>query len=520
MSKTGKKTAVIIGGGPGGLTTAYEFLQQSGIQPIVIEQSNNLGGISQTIDYKGNKIDIGGHRFFSKSDRVMKWWLTILPVEDNQEDSIRISYQNKTTEISNATLPVDSDNVMLVRSRLSRILFLRKLFDYPISLNLKTINQLGVVRIAKIGFSYIKVRIFPIRNEKTLEDFFINRFGKELYLTFFKDYTEKVWGQSCKELDASWGAQRIKSLSISKAVLHALKAPFAKKELSQKNVETSLIERFLYPKFGPGQMWQRVGALVEQKGGVVLKNKKVVSMQNEGDRILSVTVRDLVTMKEDVLEGDYFISTMPVKELINSFTNPVPSEVKAVSEGLIYRDFMTVGLLLTKLKMKGANGKLLPDTWIYVQESDVKVGRIQFFNNWSPYMVSDPDKIWIGLEYFVNEGDALWEMKDEAMTNLALNEMVKIGFLDREDCVDSVVIRMPKAYPAYTGSYKDFGIVRTYTDKIENLFLVGRNGMHRYNNQDHSMLTGMLVVENILKGVVSKNNIWEINTEQEYHEAK
>ncbi len=520
MSKIERKSAIIIGGGPGGLTAAYEFLHHSDILPIVIEQSNNLGGISQTIDYKGNKIDIGGHRFFSKSNKVMDWWLTILPVEKNQEESIEVSYQNKTKHISTTGDNGSSDLVMLVRNRLSRILFLRKLFDYPLSINLKTIGQLGLFRIVRIGFSYTIIKLFPIRNEKTLEDFFTNRFGKELYMTFFKAYTEKVWGQSCKDLDASWGAQRIKGLSISKAVFHALKAPFRKSDLSQKEVETSLIERFLYPKFGPGQMWQRVGELVEEKGGIVLKNKKVVAIQNIDGKIVSVTVKDLINEKEELLEGHYFISTMPVKELVNNFTTIPPVDVKKVSDGLIYRDFMTVGLLLTKLKMTATNGKMLPDTWIYVQESDVKVGRIQFFNNWSPFMVKDPDKIWVGLEYFVNEGDELWEMKDEVMTNLALDEMVKIGFIDRKDCLDSVVIRMPKAYPAYTGSYKDFNVIRDYTDKIENLFLIGRNGMHRYNNQDHSMLTAMLSVENIINGVTSKNNIWDINTEQQYHESK
>jgi protoporphyrinogen oxidase len=518
MSDKEKRTAIIIGGGPGGLTAAYEFLAHSHIKPIVLEQSNNLGGISQTIDYKGNKIDIGGHRFFSKSDRVMNWWLNILPVEAGQQ-AMDLAYQNKNKTVINAATG-SGEHVMLIRNRLSRILFLRKLFDYPLSINFKTIGQLGMFRIIKIGYSYMIAQLFPIKNEKSLEDFFINRFGKELYFTFFKDYTEKVWGQSCKDLDASWGAQRIKSLSIGKAILHALKSPFRKNDLLQKKVETSLIERFLYPKYGPGQMWQRVGEMVEQRGGKVLKNKKVVSIHNSGKEIIAVTIKDLLTGKEEVLKGDYFISTMPVKELINDFEKEVPLEVQKVAEGLIYRDFMTVGLLLNKLKIKGNNGGSLPDTWIYVQERDVKVGRIQFFNNWSPFMVSDPNKVWIGLEYFVNEGDRLWKMEDKAMTEFALDELVKIGFIDRDDYLDSVVIRMPKAYPAYTGSYNDFKVVKNYTDTIKNLFLIGRNGMHRYNNQDHSMLTAMLAVENIAKGITSKDNIWEINTEQEYHEDK
>jgi protoporphyrinogen oxidase len=518
MSEKQIKKAIIIGGGPGGLTAAYELLKHSEVLPIVLEQGDNLGGISQTIDYKGNKIDIGGHRFFSKSDRIMQWWLHILPAEASQGETIRLSYQNKSTTLytdaGNTATAQDPDSVMLIRNRLSRILFLRKLFDYPLTLNMKTLSLLGIGRLVRIGTSYVYAQLFPIRNEKSLEDFFINRFGKVLYQTFFKDYTEKVWGTSCKELDASWGPQRIKGLSVSKAILHAIKTPFRKKDIAQKNVETSLIERFLYPKYGPGQMWQTVGKVVEEMGGQVVRHKKVIAVQNRGTQIVSVTTRDLLSGVEEEWDGDYFISTMPIKELLKGFRESVPAEVKAVSEGLQYRDFMTVGLLLNKVKTE------LPDTWIYVQERDVKVGRIQFFNNWSPFMVSDPNKIWVGLEYFVNEGDELWNLPDEAMTKLALDEMVKIGFIDREDCTDSVVIRMPKAYPSYTGTYTQIETLRRYTDSIENLFLIGRNGMHRYNNQDHSMLTAMVAVENIIRGNTSKENIWAVNTEQDYHEEK
>ncbi|HSZ25030.1 MAG TPA: hypothetical protein VK766_04900, partial [Cytophagaceae bacterium] len=257
----------------------------------------------------------------------------------------------------------------------------------------------------------------------------------------------------------------------------------------------------------------------EKGGGKVLRNKKVISIQHSGNSVFSVTVKDRHTDKEQILEGDYFISTMPVKELIHCLSK-VPAEIRNISNGLVYRDFITVGLLLNKMKIKEPDGKSLPDTWIYVQERDVKVGRIQFFNNWSPYMVRDSSKLWIGLEYFANEGDDLWNMTEEMMSAFAVAEMVKIGFIDKEDCLDSVVIKMPKAYPAYSGSFVDFDKVRAYTDTIENLFLIGRNGMHRYNNQDHSMLTAMVAVENIVNGIKTKTNIWEINTEQEYHESK
>ena len=515
------KKAVIIGAGPGGLTAAFEFLKNSTIKPIVIEQSNALGGISQTIDYKGNKIDIGGHRFFSKSDRIMNWWLDILPIEE-QNDPITISYQNQKKEIASSDSgKTNPENVMLIRNRLSRILFINKLFAYPLKLNLKTLSQLGFVRTIKIGFSYIYVRIFPIKNEKSLEDFVINRFGRELYYTFFKDYTEKVWGKDCKDIDASWGAQRIKGLSVGKAMWHALTNSFKKKDgVSQKGIETSLIEKFLYPKYGPGQMWQQVAKIVESKGGDILMGYKVMKLNIVENKIISVVIKKSDSGEEREIHGDYFISTMPVKELLKSFSIKPSEEIMAISDGLEYRDFLTVGLLLNKIKVKNSHAKTLPDTWIYVQEKDVKVGRIQFFNNWSPYMVNDPDKVWIGMEYFCNEGDELWTKTDQAMIDFAVAEMIKINFIDQEDFLDAVVIRMPKAYPSYTGTYENFDQLRNYTDSIGNLFLVGRNGMHRYNNQDHSMLTAMLAVENIINDVKTKSNLWEINTEQDYHETK
>jgi protoporphyrinogen oxidase len=521
------KTAIIIGAGPAGLTAAYELLQKTDIVPIIFEASGDIGGISKTINYKGNRIDLGGHRFFSKSERVMKWWQEILPLQGSpSKDDLLLDRKIPLSKDNNAPDPQKQDEVMLVRSRLSRIFFLRKFFNYPISLNLKTLQNLGILRIIRIGWSYLTIRIFPIKQEKSLEDFFINRFGKELYLTFFKDYTEKVWGVPCSKIKPEWGAQRIKGLSITKAIIHALKNIFSKDEsLDQKKTETSLIEQFLYPKYGPGQLWEKVAELISEKGGMVNLNQKVVGIEINKDKIINVTTRNEKTGEELEVEGNYFFSCMPVKDLIKSMGEQIPKEVKEISEGLIYRDFVTVGLLLKKMKIKNETklktmNNVIPDNWIYIQERDVKVGRLQIFNNWSPYMVKDENNVWIGLEYFCNEGDEMWSMADKGFAEFAIDEFCKIDLIEKEDMLDSVVIRMPKTYPAYFGSYDKFDKIRKFTDKFENLFLIGRNGMHRYNNQDHSMLTAMTAVENITNNIRTKDNIWEVNTEQEYHERK
>lgn len=526
------ETAIIIGAGPAGLTAAYELLNKTNIKPIIFEMSGDIGGISKTVNYKGNRIDIGGHRFFSKSDRVMQWWQNIIPVQGapSKDDLILdIAYQNKTRSVKlteKGPDPEKSDAVMLIRGRLSRIFFLRRFFNYPVSLNKNTIANLGIVRMIRIGLSYIKARLFPIKTEKSLEDFFINRFGKELYLTFFKDYTEKVWGVPCNIIKPEWGAQRIKGLSITKAVIHALKQIFSRdKSLEQKNTETSLIEQFMYPKFGPGQVWETVAGMVEEKGGKIYKHNTVTGIKHSGNKITEISTKDEKTGEIKIQKGDYFFSTMPVKELIESFDSGVPNDVKEVAHGLMYRDFITVGLLLKKLKIKNETktktvNNIIPDNWIYIQERDVKIGRLQIFNNWSPYMVKDLNTVWIGLEYFCNRGDELWSMPDEKFIQFAIDELEKIDIIYKEDVLDSTIIRIPNTYPAYFGTYDKFDVIRNFTDKFENLFLVGRNGMHRYNNQDHSMLTAMVAVENIINGIKTKDNIWEVNVEMEYHEEK
>lgn len=517
--------AIIIGAGPAGLTAAYELLKRSSIRPIVLEQSHEMGGISRTVRYKGNRMDIGGHRFFSKSDRVMQWWLNILPLEDTGEIQHTLAYHRQLHTLAAVVADPEAkqqDRVMLVRRRKSRIYFLRKFFDYPLKLSPATLRQLGAVRTVKIGISYAWSALRQIRPERTLEDFFINRFGRQLYRTFFQSYTEKVWGVPCQEISAEWGAQRIKGLSLTKALLHFVrKAIPARAELSHKQTETSLIEKFLYPKFGPGQLWECVAAQVRQNGGTILTGWKVDRLHVHGNRIVGVSATH-ESGESRRFPASYVFSTMPVQELVRALDVPAPPAVNEVSEGLLYRDFITVGLLLDRLAINecGREEQHLEDNWIYIQEPDVLVGRMQIFNNWSPHLVADPSKVWIGLEYFCYETDPLWEMPDHEIVQLAVGEMQKIGILRGSDVRDATVIRVPKAYPAYFGTYERFSEVRTYLDQFENLFLVGRNGMHKYNNQDHSMLTAMTAVDNILAGRTDKSNLWAVNTEQGYHEAK
>ncbi len=614
------RRAIIIGAGPAGLTAALELLRRTDVVPIVLEASDSIGGISRTIRYKGNRMDIGGHRFFSKSDRVMQWWMDLMPPEDAAE----ISYQGRTTAVvppsrsaDNATVtpgsltveptqtsgphtPVmqssagqtshsggnhaltshswrgglhsvaesapgatvalltetfeeevtgnvadaahtstavtppcpGSDLVMLVRPRKSRIYYLRRFFDYPIRLTGATLAALGPLRTVRVGLSYLWSRVHKIQPERSLEDFLINRFGRELYLTFFKSYTEKVWGTPCKSISAEWGAQRIKGLSLTTAVKHFVRQSLSRRGrsappaagaaisgLAQKDTDTSLIERFLYPKFGPGQLWEHVADLVRARGGEVHTGWSVDCVHCVGDRAASVDAVHTSGTRRS-FDGDFFFSTMPVKELVRALDAPVPPAVREVSEGLEYRDFITVGLLADRLRVHEPDGTLLRDTWIYVQEPDVKLGRLQIFNNWSPHLVADPDKVWLGLEYFCYETDALWKMTDAEIQQFAIAEIEKIGILHAADVRDAHVVRVPKTYPAYFGTYSRFDELRTWTDRFENLFLIGRNGMHKYNNQDHSMLTAMTAVDGIVAGHVSKSALWSINTEQEYHEEK
>ena len=388
---------------------------------------------------------------------------------------------------------------------------------------------MGIFHTVRAGASYLKSALLPLREEKSLEDFLINRFGRELYRTFFKDYTEKVWGVPCSEISAEWGAQRIKGLSLSRALAHILMRAIHPQGggIAQKEIETSLIERFLYPKLGPGQLWELAAKEVVENGGEIhfgISIDRILLNEGMMDGSVSRCVQSIEGVNDQgqrvSVSGDYFFSTMPVRDLIRGITPAVPLPVSAVSEGLMYRDFITVGLLVDHLTTTEKDGTPLKDNWIYIQEPDVKLGRLQIFNNWSPWLVNSPNKTWIGLEYFCNEGDPLWSLSDDYMANLAIKEAVQVGILRAEDVEDWNVVRVPKTYPAYFGSYELFDVIRQYVDEIRNLFLVGRNGMHKYNNQDHSMLTAMTAVENVINDVTTKDNIWAINTEVEYHEEK
>ncbi len=512
-----KRHAVIIGAGPAGLTAAYELLKKTDILPIIIEESPYIGGISRTAQVGGNRMDLGGHRFFSKDERVTEFWNELMPTQGAPSADDLITGSEKPLAEGGPD-PEKEDRVMLVRTRVSRIFFLRKFFDYPISMKAETFKNMGFKRTVKAGFGYLK-SVVSKKPETNLKNFYINRFGKPLYEMFFEDYTTKLWGVNPENISADWGAQRVKGLSLRKAVWDMLTKPFRKKDA--KNVETSLIEQFLYPKKGPGQLWETLADKVADLGGVILTETRALGFVTEGNTVTGVKlVRE---GKESVLDCDYLLSSMPVKDLVAGFEN-VPENVREVAEGLPYRDFITVGLLVDKLllqnktKMKTVGG-IIPDCWIYIQERDVKIGRLQIFNNWSPYMVEDRDKVWMGLEYFCNEGDEMWNMDDKAFIDFAVSELEKIDIIKKEDVRDSVRIRVKKAYPAYFGVYSRFDEVKSFLDGFDNLFCIGRNGQHRYNNMDHSMLTAMEAVGCIASGSTDKSVVWNVNTEKEYHET-
>jgi protoporphyrinogen oxidase len=526
MTETDKNRsiAVIAGAGPAGLTAALELLRRSDIQPVIFEADSQVGGISKTINYRGNRMDLGGHRFFSKSDWVMRWWQDILPVADDRVDRdnpLRINYQGQSRDLTPELLRAPSpDAVMLIRERLSRIFYRRKFFDYPLKLNTGTLKNMGLLECLRVGLSYSQARITRRTPENSLEDFFVNRFGERLYRTFFKDYTEKVWGVACTEISAEWGAQRIKGLSITKALKHALASQFrASGDTEQKKTETSLIERFLYPKFGPGQMWEEVARRVSTSGGELYLRHHVVGIERDGTQITGAVVRDESGSVRKI-PCKYFISTMPVREL-TAMLQPTDERVIRIAQQLPYRDFMTAGLLLNRMTLSGPRTQLNgmpPDNWIYIQEPDVRIGRLQVFNNWSPSMVSNPQSIWLGLEYFCAEGDDLWSMRDADFIEFAAKELETIGMIDRAQVIDGTVVRVPKAYPAYFGEYREFDKIKTCLNSFSNLYPIGRNGMHRYNNQDHSMLAARAAVDAMLQHGAGKSALWDINTEAEYHE--
>jgi protoporphyrinogen oxidase len=468
QDSTPDKSFIIIGGGPAGLTAAYE-LAKKGHQPAVYEKLDKVGGIARTENYKGYYFDMGGHRFFTKSPEVNAFWQEVMG-----DDFLR-------------------------RPRLSRIFYNDKFFYYPLK-PFNAMANLGPIEAVRIILSYIRWQLFPYKEEESLEQWVTNRFGQRLFQTFFETYTEKVWGIPCSELKAEWAAQRIKNLSLRSALVSMFLQP-------QGSI-TSLIEEFDYPRRGPGMMWQTVREKIDQQGGQVHMESDVIGICRENNKITHVVIAQ--NGRTETIPGTDFISSMPVTEFINRLDPPPPAEVLAASGRLRYRDFLTVCLIIDQ-------PDLFPDNWIYIHEPNVKVGRIQNFKNWSPDMVPDQSQTSLGLEYFCNEGDELWTMADQDLVSLGKKELEQIGLAKAADVRDGCVFRVPKSYPVYDGDYRtDLETIKSYIDSLENFQTIGRNGLHRYNNQDHAMLTGMLAVENALDN--QNHNLWIVNAEEEYHE--
>jgi protoporphyrinogen oxidase len=466
------REVVIIGAGPAGLTAAVE-LARRGVTAIVLERDRLVGGIARTESYKGYRFDIGGHRFFTKIGEVEAFWRSLLDVD------------------------------FLTRPRTSRIFYEGKFFDYPLKA-MNALRNLGLWTSAEVVLSYLQSQLAPYPREDTFEEWVSNRFGKKLYRIFFKTYTEKVWGIPCSEIRAEWAAQRIQGLSLPVAVWNAVFGP-----RGGKDVVKTLIESFQYPRLGPGQMWETAASFVQAHGGTVRLETDVVAVRHAGGRVTEVVTRPVDGGPEQSVTGESFISTMPISELIRKLDPPTPPDVRAAADGLTYRDFISVILIVRQ-------PDLFPDNWIYIHSPEVRVGRVQNFKNWSPDMVPDPATSALGLEYFCTEGDDLWRMSDAELIALGTREMDAIGLVRAADIVDGTVVRQLKAYPVYNGTYAGYlDAIKRALEGFTNLQTVGRNGLHKYNNQDHSMLTAMLAVRNLLG---ERHDVWNVNTERSYHE--
>lgn len=515
------KTVVIIGAGPAGLTAGCKLLQKDNrFRVVILEESSAAGGLSRTVVLNGNRMDLGGHRFFSKDREVNAMWQELMPLQGKPSFDDRIL--GRAPELSpGGPDPEKEDRAMLSRRRVSRIYYGRHFFDYPVRMNADTVFNMGLWTTLAVGLSYMKAVLRKLP-ESSLENFYVNRFGRKLYSMFFEGYTEKLWGRHPKAISADWGAQRVKGLSVTAVLADLFRKCLPGGSSDARKLETSLIGEFHYPKFGPGQLWETAAQEIRKMGGEILFNRKVVAVKTENGRVRSVVCQ---TENGPVsLDCDIVVSSMPLKDLVAGMDD-VPPEVSAVAAGLPYRDFVTVGLLVRKLAIKNTTKlktirDLIPDCWIYVQDTGVKLGRIQIFNNWSPYMVKDPENtVLVGLEYFCREGDELWSMDDEAWKRLGVSELAKIGVLDAaEPVLDWHVEKVRKAYPAYFDTYEHITRLTDYLNSIEGLYCIGRNGQHRYNNMDHSMATAFEAVKCILDGSADKSSIWNVMTEKEYCE--
>ncbi|OGD90422.1 FAD-dependent oxidoreductase [Candidatus Curtissbacteria bacterium RIFCSPHIGHO2_02_39_8] len=470
-----KKTfpVVIIGAGPAGLTAAYELSAHNCKSLVVEKDSKYVGGLAKTMRFKGFRFDIGGHRFFSKNREIENLWTEILGKE------------------------------MLVKKRLSRIFYKKKFFDYPLK-PLNALKNLGVWVSITVCLSYIWVRFFPIKNERSFEDWVTNRFGKKLYTIFFKNYTEKVWGIPAKEISADWAAQRIRGLSLKEVLINAF---FGQKK--EKEIIKTLTTRFRYPKLGPGMFWEKVKKIIETKSSQVLLGSEVISVNHDLKKVASLSVES--NNRREKFYGDHFISSMPLADLITCFNPEPPNQVLNAAKALKYRDFLIVVLIISKKQ-------LFSDQWIYIHDPEVHVGRIQNFKNWSRFMVLKSEMTCLGLEYFCSSKDDLWNKTDDKIIEIAVKELEFLGLIDKTEVLSGKVIRVPKAYPVYDKEYLSrVNVIKNYLQNFKNLQVVGRNGMHKYNNQDHAMMTGLLAARNILGGTF---NLWRINTDAEYAEEE
>ncbi|MBQ7972615.1 MAG: FAD-dependent oxidoreductase, partial [Lachnospiraceae bacterium] len=509
------KNVIIIGAGPAGLAAGYELLKQSKDYNVtILEATNEIGGLARTVKYKNFYMDLGGHHYFSKEKRVMDWWEEIMPLQGEPAfDDARCMRFVPTKE--GGPDPAYKNDVLLVRDRVAQVYRDGKYYDYPITMNMSTLRNMGIGSTLKAGISFVGSSVAR-RKENSLENFYINKYGKQIYSMFFENYTQKLWGRHPNEIDGSWGAQKLKGLTVTSE----------DKDSSKKNgKKTSGYENpYYYPKYGSGQMWECVAAKIEEMGGKIHKNCKVVKVNTEGSRVTSLV--GVIDGESIEVYGDEFISTMPMKDMVCGMNN-VPENIKGIAEKLPYRELVYVGIQVPSLNIKKpphskSLGELTPDTWICIQDADIKMSKLQIYNNWSPYMLEKPDKsVWIGAEYFCNEGDRFWEMSEDEWINLAVKELVQLRIISASTPIlEGHKERSKNACPAYFGSYEKIGDVVDYVNQFKNLYCVGRNGQHKYNNMGHSIMTAFEAVHNIINHVTDKTNLWNVRNEQEIQDEK